>query len=216
MCDNLFYSDLRSLKSHLTNEHSFEFENTFSCLYCDKELTRISGLINHLKSSHKDSIVLNRLVSPVGSDQDAMLDSVDLEDYEELSSADEGPVELKTCEIENDDSNSMDSSLTVSSSSSKPGQKGTTNQDRDDKSKSEYKSTKVSNKSAKLVENNSASSQPASVKTWTCQMCKKQFEQRVDLSKHQCIELNLKLLKKKKDIRKKKVRNNNLVLDKLS
>lgn len=41
-------------------------------------------------------------------------------------------------------------------------------------------------------------------KTWTCQMCKKQFDQRVDLSKHQCIELNLRLLKKKKELRKKK------------
>lgn len=41
-------------------------------------------------------------------------------------------------------------------------------------------------------------------KTWTCQLCKKQFDQRIDLSKHQCIELNLKLLKKKKELRKKK------------
>lgn len=44
------------------------------------------------------------------------------------------------------------------------------------------------------------------IKTYTCQLCKKQFEQRFDLSKHQCIELNLKLLKKKKEIRKKKWR----------
>ncbi|CAF0874058.1 unnamed protein product [Brachionus calyciflorus] len=43
-----------------------------------------------------------------------------------------------------------------------------------------------------------------STKTWTCQLCKKQFDQRIDLSKHQCIELNLKLLKKKKELRKKK------------
>ena len=40
----------------------------------------------------------------------------------------------------------------------------------------------------------------------TCQMCKKQFDQRVDLSRHQCIELHLKLLKKKKETRKKKWR----------
>lgn len=43
-------------------------------------------------------------------------------------------------------------------------------------------------------------------KTWTCQLCKKQFDQRLELSKHQCIELNLKLLKKKMDMRKKKWR----------
>lgn len=40
----------------------------------------------------------------------------------------------------------------------------------------------------------------------TCQLCKKQFDQRVDLSRHQCIELHLKLLKKKKEVRKKKWR----------
>jgi len=40
----------------------------------------------------------------------------------------------------------------------------------------------------------------------TCQLCKKQFEQRIDLNRHQCIELHLKLLKKKKDTRKKKWR----------
>lgn len=45
-----------------------------------------------------------------------------------------------------------------------------------------------------------------STKTWTCQLCKKQFDQRIDLSKHQCIELHLKQLKKKKEIRKKKWR----------
>lgn len=49
-------------------------------------------------------------------------------------------------------------------------------------------------------------SAPAPTKTYTCQLCKKQFEQRNELSKHQCIELNLKLLKKKKDMRKKKWR----------
>ena len=47
---------------------------------------------------------------------------------------------------------------------------------------------------------------PVNTKTYTCQMCKKQFDQRLDLSKHQCIELNLKLLKKEKDKRKKKWR----------
>lgn len=43
-------------------------------------------------------------------------------------------------------------------------------------------------------------------KTWTCQMCKKQFDQRVDLSKHACIEMSLRVLKKKKDVRKKRSR----------
>ena len=218
ICSDLFFSDLRSLKSHLTDEHSFEFENTFNCIYCDKELARISGLINHLKSSHKESLITNRLQSPTScfiSDQ--LIDSIDLDEYEDSSSGDEEPANLKACEIQNEeDSNSMDSSLTVSSSSTKPSRKETkTNEnEKDSKSKSDYKSTKTINnkqqqqqqQSAKQVENSSSSSQQAvNVKTWTCQMCKKQFEQRVDLSKHQCIELNLKLLKKKKEIRKKKV-----------
>lgn len=45
-----------------------------------------------------------------------------------------------------------------------------------------------------------------SQKTWTCQMCKKQFDQRLDLSKHACIEMSLRALKKKKDVRKKRSR----------
>ena len=46
----------------------------------------------------------------------------------------------------------------------------------------------------------------APTRTYTCQLCKKQFDQRLELSRHQCIELSLKLLKKKKDMRKKKWR----------
>ena len=67
------------------------------------------------------------------------------------------------------------------------------------------------NNIAAIGANNAASMSAASVvcvnKTkLTCQMCKKQFDQRIDLSRHQCIELHLKLLKKKKDMRKKKWR----------
>ena len=46
----------------------------------------------------------------------------------------------------------------------------------------------------------------APTRTYTCQLCKKHFDQRLELSRHQCIELSLKLLKKKKDMRKKKWR----------
>ena len=55
-------------------------------------------------------------------------------------------------------------------------------------------------------DNRFPSDKSKSSKTWTCHLCKKQFEQRVDLSKHKCIELNLKLLKKKKELRKKRWR----------
>ena len=57
-----------------------------------------------------------------------------------------------------------------------------------------------------LSQQNSSQSTNSNIRTWTCQMCKKQFEQRVELNKHQCVELHLKLLKKKKDMRKKKWR----------
>ena len=40
-------------------------------------------------------------------------------------------------------------------------------------------------------------------KTFTCAMCKKPFEHRADLSKHQCLEQALKLMRKKKEIRSK-------------
>lgn len=74
---------------------------------------------------------------------------------------------------------------------------------------------KQSEKSPKKIEVNGRKQTPSPTpsnqtvvptRTYTCQMCKKQFDQRVDLNKHQCIELNLKLLKKKKEIRKKKWR----------
>jgi hypothetical protein len=51
---------------------------------------------------------------------------------------------------------------------------------------------------------NQAISQPT--RTWTCQMCKKQFDYRSELNKHQCIDASLRLLKKKDEIRKKKFR----------
>ena len=42
------------------------------------------------------------------------------------------------------------------------------------------------------------------IKKWTCRMCKKQFTQRNELNKHECVESKLKLYKKKEDMRKKK------------
>lgn len=45
-----------------------------------------------------------------------------------------------------------------------------------------------------------------STRTWTCQTCKKQFDQRVDLNKHQCLDISIRLMRKKKEIRKKKWR----------
>ncbi len=54
--------------------------------------------------------------------------------------------------------------------------------------------------------NNINSLQIKPPKIFSCQMCKKQFEQRLDLQRHQCIEQTLKLLRKKKEIRKKKWR----------
>jgi hypothetical protein len=73
---------------------------------------------------------------------------------------------------------------------------------------------KIANEN-QIIESNNTSVAPSNpttttttttTKTWTCQLCKKQFDQRVDLSKHQCIEINLKILKKKKELRKKKLR----------
>ena len=206
ICEDIFFVDVRSLKSHLAMEHSYDFEDTFNCLFCDKELTRISGLINHLKSSHKESIITNRLISPVCFEHTDLIDSVDLDEFEEAK-FNEDITEIKTYDIENeDDSNSVDSSASSSSSSTKPNQKETKKSDFEREGKN--RPGRPSNKPAKIMENNSISTscQASNVKTWTCQMCKKQFEQRVELSKHQCIELNLKLLKKKKEIRKKKVR----------
>jgi len=61
-------------------------------------------------------------------------------------------------------------------------------------------------KSANSSPTPSSQENAPAAKTYTCQLCKKQFDQRFELSKHQCIELSLKLLKKKKELRKKKWR----------
>jgi hypothetical protein len=74
----------------------------------------------------------------------------------------------------------------------------------DEKNSTNNKSNKA--KSAAITNNNNTTTTTNNSKTWTCQMCKKQFDQRVDLNKHACIELNLRLLKKKKEMRKKKCR----------
>jgi len=63
-----------------------------------------------------------------------------------------------------------------------------------------------SGKCARSSPTPSSSNHAPATKTYTCQLCKKQFDQRFELSKHQCIEQSLKLLKKKKELRKKKWR----------
>ncbi|CAF0716562.1 unnamed protein product [Brachionus calyciflorus] len=47
---------------------------------------------------------------------------------------------------------------------------------------------------------------PTNVRIWTCQMCKKQFDQRILLNRHDCIDLKLRIFKKKKELRKKKLK----------
>ena len=75
-----------------------------------------------------------------------------------------------------------------------------------DYDESSTESFKIDSKSSKVSPTTEKAVAPVAARMWTCQMCKKQFDQRVDLSKHQCIELNLKILKKKKEMRKKKWR----------
>ena len=62
------------------------------------------------------------------------------------------------------------------------------------------------NTSTTLTTTTSTVAATTTSRTWTCQLCKKQFEQRVELSKHACIEWSLKVAKKKKELRKKKWR----------
>lgn len=72
------------------------------------------------------------------------------------------------------------------------------------RTRSSFQPKVKSSDNGSTTSNVSSTASPA--RTWTCQLCKKQFDQRVDLCKHQCIEHNLKLLKKKKDIRKRRWR----------
>jgi hypothetical protein len=198
----------QSLRTHLTSEHSFKSNSSFVCLYCEKEFTKMSSFLNHLKTTHKEEIISNKLLSNSSTTTSQLAcDFSSLIDFEENLKMD--------LEIDNEDENSVDSSSTVFSSLSSNKQEKNSKQNDDEKDEESTTSRSKSNKQNKSsksnkIENSSSLSQTAAatvaVKTWTCQMCKKQFEQRIELSKHQCIELNLKLLKKKKDIRKKKWR----------
>lgn len=91
---------------------------------------------------------------------------------------------------------------TQDSQDSSDNQEKANKDDGDEKNSTNNKSNKA--KSAAIT--NTTTTTTNNSKTWTCQMCKKQFDQRVDLNKHACIELNLRLLKKKKEMRKKKCR----------
>ncbi|RNA16504.1 MDS1 and EVI1 complex locus EVI1 isoform X2, partial [Brachionus plicatilis] len=75
------------------------------------------------------------------------------------------------------------------------------------KSASKGKRTKNGKKSVQPSSESSSSTViPPTGRVWTCQMCKKRFDQRVLLNRHDCIDLRLKIFKKKKELGKKKLK----------
>lgn len=120
-------------------------------------------------------------------------------------------------ETQDSQSSSVSSSSSASTSSSGPNSGGGSGDVQgEDKSNKKDKQAKNDTIASKVSINRlgggtmsisgSSNSSTTNNKTWTCQMCKKQFDQRMDLSKHVCIEMSLRVLKKKKDVRKKKSR----------
>lgn len=55
-------------------------------------------------------------------------------------------------------------------------------------------------------ESSSSTVIPPASRVWTCQMCKKRFDQRILLNRHDCIDLRLKIFRKKKELGKKKLK----------
>lgn len=209
--DEQLFDDEDDLKEHLLKVHN-KNDKLFACLFCGKEFRKLNFFCSHLRQLHKEEIASTQMITPLTLDLNT--DTLDWSKLIDLKLNDT-TFESKSNEIDVEDSNSVDSSSALSSSD-KPDKndddddaKLDMNEKEDfDTAKHKPHHNKHHNNKHHIVKmsNGFKSHSSGSAKTWTCQMCKKQFDQRVELSKHQCIELNLKLLKKKKEIRKKKWR----------
>lgn len=203
-CSSTFKSKIQ-LKRHVLNSCTAPLARNdidkLQCVYCLRLYTNINDLIGHLKQDHRNKIQDDYLLLSYPSIDDES--ALDMNEYfmDDLLQFDEDDAE------DNDSSNGTKNNNSNDNSDDENSNSGSTNNN--NKAKLKIKPKQVSiNANGNNNSNNNKSmdlliSAPVSGKTWTCQMCKKQFDQRVELSKHQCIELHLKLLKKKKEMRKK-------------
>jgi hypothetical protein len=222
-------SNRTQLDEHLNQKHN-EFCDSIKCFFCSDiyNINVIGDFIDHLKSLHSDQLLSTALNLPVEkeeSENNFNWDSAEFKQFfdnkfvcfdekyekikedqhkcEEKSEMDEltmeieeKPLKVEQTIVVSPKASSSSSSTTSSSSINATLRTSTT-------TPAIIPTTTTTTVSTAT---NGTKSSTAPSKTWTCQLCKKQFEQRVDLNKHQCIELNLKLFKKKKEIRKKKWR----------
>ena len=202
LCDSRRpFIDRSNLKSHLSESHLNDLD-CFNCPLCPRLYKLADDLLAHLVDSHEEEII-NGEWKGIPHEDEA------LDEILELMVGEDKAIKIDAYEEDTVESTESVSSKAKSKAESeealdeKSGEEGVARQ------KNRTKKPTKSNSIASSASSSSGSAPPppvVSIRTWTCQMCKKQFDQRVDLNKHQCIELHLKLLKKKKEIRKKKWR----------
>jgi hypothetical protein len=180
------------LQNHFTKQHSIEFNSkSLKCFYCQRLENNLDSFFNHLKKDHQSSFIEECCLQM--NDRNESKENTkwwhwfqnDSKQFQKSTT----PQSIIINEISGDEESFNDNEVKEILSSSNNNNNTTTNKRK--------KSTPTPTPTP---------TQQQSTRTYTCQMCKKQFDQRADLSKHQCIELHLKILKKKKEIRKKKWR----------
>ena len=193
----------QQLRKHLDKAHTTQIEK-ISCFYCAKLFNcitnrQINDFFDHLKNDHNE-LVKESLLLDVGSILSATEDPKRSE--EELESMFNWTDHFASSDSEQanedqDDNNTQDDSDRENNTNA---QNNNNNKNEDDEENESSEESEAAAQNELLDDANSKS------RTFTCQMCKKQFEQRGDMLKHQCLEAALKLMRKKKEIRKKKWR----------
>jgi hypothetical protein len=193
-CGQTFASK-QSLRRHLAKSHATQIEK-ISCLFCAKLFNcitnrQISDFFDHLKIDHselvKESLLL---VDPCGEQrgEQEVEDALDWPSYFGTANdetVDEVSPDPAVCNEDTRDSETVAAAVTTAAVAN--------NNDENEND----------DNNANNSDDEFDDSRP---KSFACGLCKRTFGARGDLSKHQCIEQLLKLMRKRKEIRKKKWR----------
>lgn len=214
MCSTSSFQSKTELNTHVAKHHEL---NEIKCVECSQNfsLKNPADLIHHVKQDHPHVLAQLFTAKTKSNDKSFDLSEFFLTPLEETWTVENAKGDQdEDEEASSSASYNSNSQMKHSNEEEAASKSNEDNQSEPDEIESKPK-TKVKPKLKKPFKPN-CMEQPmlanptneaaSSTKTWTCQLCKKQFDQRIDLSKHQCIELHLKLLKKKKELRKKKLR----------
>lgn len=186
-CGQTFCSK-QALKKHLEKSHATQIEK-ITCAYCGRLFNcitnrQISDFFDHLKIDHSELVKETQLDSIAEIEINNQLELEEMLNWNEYfgTGGEQSESESEETQDEPDETNRVANN-----------DKNNSNEEED-----EDLNSGAGDENEEFDE--------GKTKVFTCQMCKRQFEQRCDLNKHYCLEQALKLMRKKKEIRKKKWR----------